>query len=132
MRASLPAAIHRSAQAQAAFPPAASASAKTVMQSIPDRTGNLSMAPALVAAHAGPQSKATASASSTPSAMQKGCYVTSPLAVEQALALKLVLDLFPVAPGKAVNVDPSAVAIADLQSGCAVGMSGTAAEAITP
>jgi len=62
MRASLPAAIHRSAQAQAAFAPAASASAKTVMQSIPDRTGNLSMAPALVAAHAGPQSKATASA----------------------------------------------------------------------
>src|SRR5262249_40698080 len=64
--------------------------------------------------------------------LQKGCYVTPPLAVEQALALKPVLDLFPVAPGKAVNVDPSAVAIADLQRGCVVGMSGTAAEAITP
>ena len=63
--------------------------------------------------------------------LQKRCSGT-PLAVEQALSLELVLDLFPIASGKAVNVDPSAVAIADLEGGCAVGMSGTAAEAITP
>src|SRR5262245_52279913 len=63
--------------------------------------------------------------------LQKRCQVT-PLAVEQALALEFVLNLFPIASGKAVNVNPSAVAMADLQRGCAVGMCGTAAEAITP
>src|SRR6516164_7332514 len=65
--------------------------------------------------------------------LQKWCHVTPLLAdaIEQALSLEFVLNLFPIASGEAVNVDPSAVAIADLQRGCAVGMSGTAAEAIT-